>query len=400
MARNKRYQPSKEPFRDRDDLQLRDSPTGPFSFLNPTKAKYELSHKGPHHISFSWRSRDNRKGRHTLQVQKKAADDEIVKKTMPARTNTPRAVLKNIGRMFYVFPVWDISYLGAVIFCIGSAIFVVDAFFFWLPEAAPSTEFHNETVVIGGWLGFIGALIFFQVGATLFLFEAINTQHTGCFGWAIESLYDGGSGSQVSQITPAKEACFHHHQNKKNLVGKCSQKTASAVSDLQDQNGKQRSWQWWPSWHDLRTHYIYEVGFLASVIQFAGATIFSISGVTLLPYVYKRIEEPQGLLDGVFWIPTVVGGVGFIVSAYMFMLETQENWRKPNPRVLGWWVGFFDVIGSIGFLLDGSLGLVPKSSYEWAADLCYLLGSWAFFFGTAIQWYESLQKYPVEGDGS
>ena len=46
-----------------------------------------------------------------------------------------------------------------------------------------------------------------------------------------------------------------------------------------EMNSTGDSWVWFPSWLDLKTHYLRELGFLASLAQFCGATIFWVSGV-------------------------------------------------------------------------------------------------------------------------
>ncbi|KAK3081836.1 hypothetical protein LTS18_000863 [Coniosporium uncinatum] len=85
-----------------------------------------------------------------------------------------------------------------------------------------------------------------------------------------------------------------------------------------------KSWVWWPSWYQLRTHYLHELGFLACLSQLIGATIFWIAGFTALPGIIDHLSE--GLEDGIFWTPQVVGGVGFVISGTLFMLETQSRW--------------------------------------------------------------------------
>ena len=75
-----------------------------------------------------------------------------------------------------------------------------------------------------------------------------------------------------------------------------------------------RSWVWFPSAHDLGVHYLRELGFLASFAQFYGATIFWISGFTALPGINNKMS--QGLLDGIYWAPQILGGTGFILSGY------------------------------------------------------------------------------------
>jgi hypothetical protein len=75
---------------------------------------------------------------------------------------------------------------------------------------------------------------------------------------------------------------------------------------------EQRSFEWLPSLKELRTHYIHELGFLASLVQMIGATIFWIAGFTGLPGIIDHMSE--GLTDGVYWVPQIVGGFCFVLS--------------------------------------------------------------------------------------
>ena len=382
MKRNTVFH-SRDPVAGRDDLKLNESPTGPFAFLNPTHAKYGFIENISQPVNFRWRSRDNRKGRHALQVPSEGGAN------LPPRTNTTTAVLKGITRMFYRFPVWDISWLVAFIFTLGSVVWVINGCFSWFPLVAPSTEFPNEVYYGAGLTAFIGAIIFFETGSILLLFEAINENNTACFGWAVEQL------NGEARVDALKHHCRHHHQNKGNLVGKGAL-LSSAKEEQENGHSQGRAWQWWPSSESLRTHYLHQIGFLAGLFQFIGATIFGIAGFTILPGIYNHIEDRQGLLDGVFWVPQVVGGFGFIISSTLYMLETQAKWWKPELSVLGWHIGFWNFIGAMGFTLCGALGLDPSASAQYAASLASFIGSWAFLIGSLIQLYESLEKYPVE----
>ena len=161
-------------------------------------------------------------------------------------------------------------------------------------------------------------------------------------------------------------------------------------------NDQGHTWVWFPSSQELKTHYIHELGFLACLAQFVGATIFWISGFTALPGINNKLGS-QGLLDGIFWVPQIVGGTGFIISGTLFMLETQSKWWKPAFSVLGWHIGFWNLVGAFGFTLCGALGpAYGNSGAEYEASLATFWGSWAFLIGSAIQWYESLDKHPVE----
>ncbi len=116
----------------------------------------------------------------------------------------------------------------------------------------------------------------------------------------------------------------------------------------------------------------------------------------------------------------MVGGTGFIVSSFLFMLETQTRWYRPKLDVLGWHIGFWNLVGALGFTLCGALGFgSSQAAVEYAASLSTFVGSWAFLvrsvphhgrgpaavgamanamrlqIASLIQWYESLDKYPI-----
>lgn len=54
------------------------------------------------------------------------------------------------------------------------------------------------------------------------------------------------------------------------------------------------------------------------------ATIFWIAGITSLPPIYEALSP--GAMTGVYWVPQVVGGSGFVISGFMLMVEVQETW--------------------------------------------------------------------------
>ncbi|KAL6718923.1 hypothetical protein ACLMJK_003158 [Lecanora helva] len=421
MPRNKTIHPwFHELIGDGKHLELQhDHVTGPISFLNPTHALFRHSPSPPasedtdhmrktkedspqydkeqaaSNIQFKWRSRDNRKGRHALVVDQYA--DPSAKHLVPPKTSDVRAVLRGVGRMFTQYPYWDVSWLVAVIFTLGSVIWVINAFFAFLPLVQPGTAFHNEVLVGGGVTAFVGATIF-EVGSLLLMIEAMNENRSGCFGWALERVFNDNVERDTIRILPDHGKCSHHHTNKKNFVGKgfVEETLPTSQSDSSDTKTKKkenlaggkatdRPFVWWPSMHELKTHYLRELGFLASFSQLCGATIFWISGFTALPGINNKMS--QGLLDGIFWVPQIVGGTGFIISGSLFMLETQPKWYVPAWEVLGWHIGFWNLIGAFGFTLCGALGPAHgNSGAEYESSLATFWGSWAFLVGSLIQW--------------
>ena len=47
----------------------------------------------------------------------------------------------------------------------------------------------------------------------------------------------------------------------------------------------------------------------------------------------------------------VLGSCCFIAASLLFMLETQPNWWRIQVLNLGWQVGFWNLIGGLGFWL-------------------------------------------------
>ncbi|KAF2828447.1 hypothetical protein CC86DRAFT_287588 [Ophiobolus disseminans] len=301
--------------------------------------------------------------------------------------------MHNVWRMLTYYPVWDVSFDVAYVFTIGSVIWVINAFFVWLPLVRPDSEFENEELYGGGITAFIGATVF-EIGSILLMAEAVNENRTGCFGWALDrALSEEREGEPALGLRPSKSHCTHHHVNKRNLVGSGSE-TGSKTNAEPDTEGNRRSWVWWPSNEELRMHYLHSLGFLASLSQLFGATIFWISGLTALPGIYDRMSRPITIIF--YWTPQVIGGLGFIISGTLFMLETQSKWWQPAPKTLGWWIGAWNLIGGIGFTICPAFGFDRSSWAQYQACLSTFWGSWAFLIGSVIQWYESLQKFPVE----
>lgn len=186
-------------------------------------------------------------GRHILVVP---ADHKST--DSPQLTHTAPAIGRGIGRMFTTFAWWDISWWIAVLFSVGCAIFVVCGFFYWLPLAAPSTEFPGEGLIGGGVTAFIGATLF-QVGAVLLVIEAVNENQTSCFGWAMhQAVGHDQSDSDVEQSLSTNSRarrtdCSHHHGTG---LHRCAHLQHPAAG---------RKWEWWPTWW---VGFAFEVNFL------------------------------------------------------------------------------------------------------------------------------------------
>ncbi|KAK0635579.1 hypothetical protein B0T17DRAFT_48705 [Bombardia bombarda] len=409
--------------------------TGPFACLNPT-TRYSLlpspsTSTGslsstpsppppdaasspppptPHHhhaaVYNVWRSRDNRKGRHSVLVHPSAILHKTASAiadrngggdqhggggiTHPPPTDTLAGARRGIVKMATRYPLWDISYDVAVVFTLGSVVWVINGCFVWLPLAAPWTEFTGEVETGGGVTAFLGATIF-EFGSVLLMLEAVNENRSDCFGWALEEAVRGRHLHSTDE-----NCCRHHHRLRHTLLPSISSSSGSTGTNSTPR--EKRRWSWWPTTHELTSHYLRDVGFLACLSQMIGATIFWIAGFTGLPPIYDALPTTS-VTNGIYWLPQVVGGTGFIVSSILFMIEVQERWYLPAPWMLGWHIGLWNLVGAIGFTLCGALGFgvggQNGDAVEYAVTLSTFVGSWAFLIGSIIQWFESLDKYTI-----
>ena len=87
---------------------------------------------------------------------------------------------------------------------------------------------------------------------------------------------------------------FHHRCRKSHVEADCA---------------KQHDEPW--LWVGARWN---EIGYDASVIQAFAATIFWISTYTGIPGVIDM--NNLALTNGIFWVPQIIGGTGFIISRY------------------------------------------------------------------------------------
>lgn len=111
------------------------------------------------------------------------------------------------------------------------------------------------------------------------------------------------------------------------------------------------------------------MGYVACTIQLFGATLYDITGVIVLPGILDSFADGQEL--GGYWIPQVVASTCFLTAGLMFTLETQQKWYKPEQTVIGWWIGVWATVGSVGFLwvtscllaivINCGIGYVPCS---------------------------------------
>jgi hypothetical protein len=125
-------------------------------------------------MGFIWRSRDNRKGRHALALRL-GEDGQTQPYGTLEPTNSLAATLRGICALFTRFPFSDISWCVAVVYTLGSIMWVANGFISVLPLIGPHSSQDLEPA--STWTAFAGASIFF-VGSYLLFLEAINANRS------------------------------------------------------------------------------------------------------------------------------------------------------------------------------------------------------------------------------
>lgn len=368
---------------------------GPLKFFNPTNVHIRVNWEDesqplitathneagqPSGQTVIWRARDNRKGRASIAVPTSAA-------SRPKTSRKTRCLfqLSKVGsgffRCFTSFPYWDIAFWSGFSYTIGSILFVMDGAWVWSNVAFPGSQ-PEEVLKYGPGLDFFIGALFYQVGATTAYLEAIND---GSFqGSAMRRLLQGHEEDSKKMVDEKVHHFFghfvphHHHKSDGDVekaAGSIDPEAGWRTKDRQErpgsiypagkgpaprrggldlgqaeegQSSEYMTWRWWPTWHGLKTHHLREIGYVSCTIQLFGATLYGICGVVDIPGIIDTLEPWQE--EGAFWVPQIVASCCFLTAGIGFTLETQERWYRPEPLSVGWWIGVWATVGSVGFL--------------------------------------------------
>ncbi|KAK3069914.1 hypothetical protein LTR53_011376 [Teratosphaeriaceae sp. CCFEE 6253] len=356
-----------------------------------------------------WRARDQRKGRGSIAVPLLLSQSQLQGPRTPGRG---KQLFSNILRMFKIFPYWDMAFWSGWAYSIGSALFVIDGAFAWGPLVVPGGEFEGEAEYGVPLCFFFGAL-FYQLGAVVAYLEAVNA---GSFhGSAMRRLLEGHEKEDKEMLDDKLHDFVHHmlpHRRGKvadeEKAGASEPAVAAAAAprrggvDLGEAEEKEGTsseymrWRWYPTWHALKNHHAYEIGYLACAIQLFGVTLYGITSIVILPGILDSLNAWQ--TNAAYWIPQMVAAACFLTASIMFTFETQDKWWKPEPAVLGWWISVWSTVGSVGFELCAAFGpaSADKTWCAYQSSLSSLWGSGAYLIGSLLQWYEAVNKHPVQ----
>ena len=351
------FNPQHEPFRDEDAVQLDDDEVdGAVWFMHPTRASFDVyaeraSNRDGHDpredqedgsqsrdrsssdVQYKWTSRDNRKGRHPLQITGPLASHVG---RMPSATSLA-GILDGIRRTASTLSS-DVSYIGATAMTAACVFLVTNSILSFLPYANPSFQPPEWITTLEGVLTLVGCVLFLTSSSMSFI-EAVNQDQRGSFGWKQESSNQSDSSHAVESegTTLVPDWCkmsrrnsianlFRGSNNQDDMNGE-----RTALLGKHDCDSRAPSWRFFPSMHEIRNHLLYDIGFLACSILLISSAIYCACAAAALITILTTG-------DIIPWIrlPQVIASLGFMASSALFMVETQEEWWRPQYNAIGW----------------------------------------------------------------
>ncbi|KAE9365236.1 hypothetical protein N431DRAFT_549493 [Stipitochalara longipes BDJ] len=280
---------------------------------------------------------------------------------------------RRLPQMGLLFPIRDISWIVAFSFTIGSTAFVVNGFFLLLPFIDPETKFPNETPYATPASSVLGAFIFLIGGYAGFL-EALN------LGGEKVTVTNTQSERPV-QIRPLRASIS-------------TVQTGDAADEVQATSLTpllgDSAFVYLPTMHQLRKTYAHSLPFHAGWVQLLGTLVFSMATLTSLPGV---LTSSPSLVPVLNLLPATLGGLLFIIGSVLQTLNAQEKWWIPHAGKGDWQVGFWNVIGSLGFTLAGAMPVLGTETATYVGTLADFWGSWAFLIGSVVQLYIVMGYY-------
>lgn len=107
--------------------------TGPIKGFNPTNIHMRMRYgsqdpsDADKEVGIIWRSRDNRKGRNSVVIPRTSmAYPNLPSKNRPVYSSSFKGVGRNLYRMAFSFPYWDMAFWSGWSYTWGSVLFVID----------------------------------------------------------------------------------------------------------------------------------------------------------------------------------------------------------------------------------------------------------------------------------
>lgn len=344
-------------------------------YFQPT----QVEHHAPEYpgVLYRWSARRHRKGRYPELVPHPGAEQRF-----QVHHHRPKSLLAPFGYKLFGWQPSSISYWVAMGFTVGSIVWVVNGVFAMWPLSNSKAQLYAL-----GYTAFAGGFLFL-VASYAGVLEALNADESVTFGHEVkhdvESLTavvnHGATGPGTTASKPLT-----------NMAAAASSNGNGGPYGDGKEKGKRR-WRWWGwDWHSL--------SWWLTFLQLCGAIVFGVSAcITGPPHVLPMdvmTHHHYILWDVLYWLPQCIGSIFFIVNSILAMWEAQHSWWRIRPLDLGWHVGFWNLLGGIGFFLSGAFGFKQypnECCQHWGTAFSTFWGSIFFLMSSYLLFPEMLDK--------
>ncbi len=320
------------------------------------KPHHKIFHSKKYGYKVEWWSRDHRKNRHPKIVP-------LDKHETPANVEAPTDAIRYWGWEW-----WNISWWVAQFFFWGSVVWTING----VLAVWPLSDTQLQTF-LSGWTAFSGGLIFIFGGYTAFL-EVINQSKTIKLGHSLSVLPKRNQKDDrrlfyyMKPLTGNREVTF------------LRMKFREIIGNWKFWGSETSDWGWW-----------------LNTVQLLGALVFFTACITSIPGI---LPDKYFLQNSIYWMPQVIGAIFFIIASWMAMREVQLGIFNFPVLKIGWQVGFWNLIGAVGFFLCGLFGLITNTPLLrnsalnfWGASFSTLWGSIAFLLASYLMLIEILNRH-------
>jgi hypothetical protein len=190
--------------------------------------------------------------------------------------------------------------------------------------AARTTDTHPTI----GWMGGL-----FAVGSSCFLFAALA------------SLWSSAPRDAIGIVFFAGSVCFTSAAYLQHWLA-----VRSAPPWRRDSAWSPFHPARWPSRH---------VDVLASLIQLGGTLLFNVDTFEAMRDGLTPLQANLRV-----WTPDAIGSVCFLVCWQLAFSNVCRAWFAAGPRTRDWWIGLWNLLGSIAFGVSAAASLIQPSTNE------------------------------------
>jgi hypothetical protein len=297
----------------------------------------------------------------------------------------------------------------ALVFTLGCSVLVCNAVLCILPLIPGlRLKLPEGVIYVEGVLSVLSCSLFL-LGSTFAFFEALQADENAIPGFGSQmqgvcpestQAYEEDDFSRRTSIDEQYIPVVHYNMNWNNSHADLfhhfasNDESLSTPGEMEKLNicplEKKRATRT----RRIRSKYLHLRIFASTVFLCSSALYFATSLASLITIIQS------GTIARCIRYPQLVAAAGFAIASVLLIIKIQkdsiEPWWHIKLKSVGIHLNFWNFVGSIGFIFCAYFGMLEHPWAQQQFGYSYLWGSWAFLFGSVLQWYRTLhRKEPV-----